>query len=493
MRYLENYVEDFKMTKLEKAKLRYPSASEEDLKILAERPETKFSNGVGVINLCDLYIPDRFRDVENYETETMMESITANGLLTPITVCKTEGLELIHKHKHKPVTQKYVLVAGGRRCAAWEKMYAFNKAIPARLAENVEDTVQLVQLEFLENEDRKDWSVAEKAKIIAFLKAAYDKQGKSIDELAVALNRSVRQVRRWMEASTAEAEGVVIKTGDTLEKVLSERKKLIEKKSKRALLAKEQARQEQLIASGTFEDSIPAKKLTFAIENGYCGMAIDMLRSLPDMSQDLIEIDPPYDIGLDERSSLGKDYLEAPSGDEYEPWIIDHLIEARRILKPSGSLLLWFGEKHYEMLRAALKTIFARDSISMPIVWTKTNGGTANPARVFASGYERCFYVLGKETVLYKQGSLNVIHCATEMSADRDHAAQRPSAMYYELFGRFLPPGDEYNICIPFGGSGSPISVSANLGWNTRWAELSEVNYARIIDRLNVELTMHRA
>jgi DNA modification methylase len=99
-----------------------------------------------------------------------------------------------------------------------------------------------------------------------------------------------------------------------------------------------------------------------------CGDAIDLLKSLEDGSIDLIIADPPY--------NLGKDYgnnHDLKGFSEYIEFTRSWLGEAKRVLKPTGSIYVFMGVRFisyvYDVLDRELQMYF-----NSWIVWHYTQG-----------------------------------------------------------------------------------------------------------------------
>lgn len=99
-----------------------------------------------------------------------------------------------------------------------------------------------------------------------------------------------------------------------------------------------------------------------------CGDAIDLFKSLDDESVNLIIADPPY--------NLGKDYgnnHDLKGFDEYILFTKEWLTEAKRVLKPNGTIYVFMGVRFisylYEIMDRDLKLFF-----NSWIVWHYTQG-----------------------------------------------------------------------------------------------------------------------
>jgi site-specific DNA-methyltransferase (adenine-specific) len=132
----------------------------------------------------------------------------------------------------------------------------------------------------------------------------------------------------------------------------------------------------------------------------YFGDNAEVLPTLPSEGFDLIYIDPPFNTGRkqarpqlrtvrdvdgDRVGFKGQRYKTTRIGsksfaddfDDYLGFLEPRLVEARRLLKPSGSLFLHldFREVHYA--KVLLDAIFGRDSFQNEIIWAYDYGARA--------------------------------------------------------------------------------------------------------------------
>ena len=114
----------------------------------------------------------------------------------------------------------------------------------------------------------------------------------------------------------------------------------------------------------------------------YQGDNLQILRSLPDASVDLICTDPPFNTGkdwgaFDDRWEGGlKGYLKF-----MEP----RLIECRRVLKDTGSLYLHCDPTASHYLKVMLDSVFGIKQFRNEIVWKRNAGHPNNAKRCFAN------------------------------------------------------------------------------------------------------------
>jgi site-specific DNA-methyltransferase (adenine-specific) len=129
----------------------------------------------------------------------------------------------------------------------------------------------------------------------------------------------------------------------------------------------------------------------------YLADNLPVLQSLPSESIDLIYIDPPFNTGKTqartqiktERSSTGdrtgfqgKRYETIKIGqksytdlfDDYLAFLEPRLVEARRVLKPHGSLYFHIDYREVHYCKILLDSIFGRDSFLNEIIWAYDYG-----------------------------------------------------------------------------------------------------------------------
>jgi len=128
------------------------------------------------------------------------------------------------------------------------------------------------------------------------------------------------------------------------------------------------------------------------------GDNLPVLKDLPDESVDLIYIDPPFNTGKEQsRKQIrvekdengdrvgfgGKRYQTEVIGergyrdyfDDYLGFLEPRLIEAYRILKPTGSLYFHIDYREVHYCKILLDDIFGRDSFLNEIIWAYDFGG----------------------------------------------------------------------------------------------------------------------
>ena len=142
----------------------------------------------------------------------------------------------------------------------------------------------------------------------------------------------------------------------------------------------------------------PAKIIATQAGEIHLGDNLAILQRLPSESVDLIYIDPPFNTGLTQkrtritarrsetgtRNGFGNARYEtttiasptyADTFDNYLAFLRPRLLEAHRLLAPTGSLFLHLDPREVHYAKVMLDQIFGRDSFRNEIIWAYDYGG----------------------------------------------------------------------------------------------------------------------
>lgn len=239
------------------------------------------------------------------------------------------------------------------------------------------------------------------------------------------------------------------------------------------------------------------------VDTVYLGDVMDLLAQLPDKSVDMVYGDPDYNVGV---KYEGKSYKR--KFDEYIEWYIRLTKESLRVLKDDGNLFLINYPKQNAYLRVRYLDQACYDV--QDYVWIyNTNIGhsprrftTAHRSVLHARKTRHNRFYKDQVAVPYQnpndkrikqriaQGSKgrmpyswfyfdlvkNVSHKKTK------HPCQIPQGLFEMLLKASTKPGD--TVLILFGGSGSEIEVTRNLGRHFISAEIDPEYHRLILERL---------
>lgn len=245
------------------------------------------------------------------------------------------------------------------------------------------------------------------------------------------------------------------------------------------------------------------------------GDCIEHLRALPDASVDMIFADPPYNL------QLGGD-LSRPDGSHvdavtdswdrfdsfaaYDAFTADWLAEARRVLKPTGTL--WVIGSYHNIFRVGFLLQNEGFWILNDIVWRKANPMPNFKGTRFTNAHETLIWASQGEGARYtfNYKAMKSLNDELQMRSDwvlpicggperlkkdghKVHPTQKPEALLYRVLLACTRPGDV--VLDPFFGTGTTGAVARRLG--RRWIGIErepayiEAAAARIAEALPLD------
>ena len=242
------------------------------------------------------------------------------------------------------------------------------------------------------------------------------------------------------------------------------------------------------------------------------GDCIAAMRSLPDASVDMVFADPPYNL------QLGGD-LNRPDGSHvdavtdawdkfdsfatYDKFTREWLIEARRVLKPNGSL--WVIGSYHNIFRVGAILQDLGFWILNDIVWRKANPmpnfkGTrftnAHETLIWASQGEKSRYTFNYRVMKTLNDELQMRSdwvlpiCGGQERLKRDgvkaHPTQKPEALLYRVMLATTHKGDV--VLDPFFGTGTTGAVAKRLG--REWIGCERESLYREVALERIELAL---
>ena len=398
------------------------------------------------IPLDQIEFGSRFRR-EYGDIGQLAYSINKNGLISPLAVGLANKMSI-----HRETDLPYILLAGGRRYTALKHLKW--DSIPVRIYDQALSELDLRSIELAENFDRKDLSYVEEVALM-----------KEINDLQIAIHgqrfSKNPQDPGWTQGDTAK---LVHKTPSTVAKDLQladaitqfpalgldkckNKADAIKLLKKAAKSASNQQKAEAYTLANT-------SKLFTRLSSSYIiGDCFETFSKFPSNTLDLIEIDPPYAIDLQnsKRDNICPGYTEIEE-DEYADFITKLTQESYRTLKESGWLIFWFGpDPWFNLVAEVIKACGFKMNL-IPGIWAKPAGQTQQPESYLANSYEMFFYARKSTGVLNKPGHSNVFQYSPIPVAQKYHPTQRPLDLMVELFTTFSRPNASGYI--PFLGSG---------------------------------------
>ena len=210
------------------------------------------------------------------------------------------------------------------------------------------------------------------------------------------------------------------------------------------------------------------------------GDCYEILKTINDNSIDLILTDPPYNISRPSNFTKNSDNkkfnnisIDFGDWDQVEIDIESLMIEFKRVLKPGGTIIIF-----YDIWKCnSLKAIAEKLGLKQPRVcqWVKTNPVPINSKKNYLSnGIEFFFtFVKGKNATFnssYDKGIYNFPLC--HGNERTEHPTQKPLSLIKSLIEKHSKEGDV--ILDPFGGSGT--TAIASIETNRRYFLIEKEN-----------------
>nr|WP_236659652.1 site-specific DNA-methyltransferase [Sphingopyxis lutea] len=218
------------------------------------------------------------------------------------------------------------------------------------------------------------------------------------------------------------------------------------------------------------------------------GDCIEMMRSLPAASVDMIFADPPYNLQLggdlhrpdgSQVDAVDDDWDKFDSLATYDRFTRAWLAEAKRILKPNGSI--WVIGSYHNIFRVGTALQDQGYWILNDIVWRKANPMPNFKGTRFTNAHETLIWAsMGeKSRYTFNYRAMKTLNDELQMRSDwlipicggqerlkkggsKVHPTQKPEALLYRVLLACSNPGDV--ILDPFFGTGTTGAVAKRLG-----------------------------
>jgi len=244
------------------------------------------------------------------------------------------------------------------------------------------------------------------------------------------------------------------------------------------------------------------------------GDCIEAMRSLPSASVDLVFADPPYNL------QLGGD-LARPDGSHvdavtdhwdqfasfaaYDQFTREWLAEARRVLKPNGSL--WVIGSYHNIFRVGAILQDMGFWILNDVVWRKANPMPNFKGTRFTNAHETLIWASMGEKAKYtfNYRLMKTLNDELQMRSDwvlpicsgqerlkkggtKVHPTQKPEALLYRVMLATTNKGDV--VLDPFFGTGTTGAVAKRLGREWIGCERESVYREAALERIELALPL---
>lgn len=219
------------------------------------------------------------------------------------------------------------------------------------------------------------------------------------------------------------------------------------------------------------------------------GDCIDVLKSLPDNSIDVVFADPPYNMQLN-------DNLRRPEGGKvagvddawdkfssfrsYDEFTTEWLAECRRVLKEKGTI--WVIGSYHNIFRVGSALQNLDFWLLNDVIWRKTNPMPNFRGTRFTNAHETLIWAAKSADAggyTFNYDALKQMNDDQQMRSDwllpicsggerlksggkKAHATQKPESLLYRVLMASTKPGDV--VLDPFFGTGTTGAVAKKLG-----------------------------
>ena len=231
-----------------------------------------------------------------------------------------------------------------------------------------------------------------------------------------------------------------------------------------------------------------ATPLALPVDRIMRGDCIEAMRSLPDACVDMVFADPPYNLQLGgdlfrpeggRVDAVDNDWDKFDSLATYDAYSTAWLAEARRILKPNGTL--WVIGSYHNIFRVGAVLQDEGFWILNDIIWRKANPMPNFRGTRFTNAHETLIWASKGEKAKYtfNYRAMKTLNDELQMRSDwsfpicggperikrngvKAHPTQKPEALLYRILLASTKPGDV--VLDPFFGTGTTGAVAKRLG-----------------------------
>ncbi|WP_230281921.1 MULTISPECIES: site-specific DNA-methyltransferase [unclassified Croceicoccus] len=218
------------------------------------------------------------------------------------------------------------------------------------------------------------------------------------------------------------------------------------------------------------------------------GDCVEAMRSIPSGTIDMVFADPPYNLQLggdldrpdgSRVDAVDDDWDKFASFASYDEFTHQWLAEAKRILKPNGSI--WVIGSYHNIFRVGTAMQDAGFWILNDIVWRKSNPMPNFKGTRFTNAHETLIWAsMGeKSKYTFNYRAMKTLNDELQMRSDwvlpicsgqerlkkggtKVHPTQKPESLLYRVMLATTNPGDV--VLDPFFGTGTTGAVAKRLG-----------------------------
>lgn len=428
-----------------------------------------------ILSAEEIEIRERIREeLGEEEIAELMTSFLALGQLQPIIV--RQGDE-----QTKALGKRYILVFGERRLESCLRLSKVGKTIKGLgrgyiwgEERDSNDPHVLLQIEFAENMQRKDFSYIEKARFIRKFHESMQSQAIAVGRVwpaeltAVSLSLSPASISQYLRIEEATKTDPGVAKATTLKSAVK-RMKVAENLRARQVEVKDNATEAYATASSILR----------------LGDALELIRELPNAGVDLINFDPPWGDDTGHKSTQNHEGFDDDTASS-DILINGLLPELYRALKPDRFLIFWYRAWAYSDMVHRLETAgFSVKFGRTPNIWykpDKVSDQNRFPEKQLLDAYETFIIARKGEAVFNERGHQNVFVYDRVPVASLVHPTEKPIDLCTSLLRICSLPGEV--VLDPTAGSASFLDAALRANRKACGFELSSTYHDRGITRL---------
>lgn len=222
----------------------------------------------------------------------------------------------------------------------------------------------------------------------------------------------------------------------------------------------------------------------------HIGESLEVLKSLPDQSVDMVFADPPYNLQLggdllrpdnSKVDAVDNDWDQFASFEAYDAFCRQWLRECRRVLKDDGAI--WVIGSYHNIFRLGVAIQDLGFWVMNDIIWRKANPMPNFKGTRFTNAHETLIWAVkakGQKRYTFNYDALKAFNDDTQMRSDwtiplctgeerlkdengnKAHPTQKPESLLYRVILACTKPGQ--TILDPFFGTGTTGAVAKRLG-----------------------------
>jgi len=370
------------------------------------------------INITDIFIPKRLREVNPKKVFELANSIEESGLLHPIIVCENNS--------------HFKLICGAHRLEAFK--YLKKKSIESKIVDKHYD-IELIEID--ENLIRNELSILEKGEHLLRRDEILQKKGLralkgqnryfrhdtvtplTSKDISEKIGTSERSYQRYKQIARNIIPELRKKIHGT--EIENQTRQLIQisrlSYETQSKIVNNDIIIESFLQKPISENSNSKLKKKYKIQNHfsidfkcdgviYYGDCRDLLKEIPSQTVQLILTSPPY--------NLGKEYEEKLSIDKYLSLHTEVISECDRVLKKSGSICWQIGDYYKDNEIVPLDILYypifkyLGYKLINRIIWHYGFGG--NSTKKLSRRYETILWWVKSDNYLFNLDDIRVPH-----------------------------------------------------------------------------------